>query len=242
MTARSYWQLSRAPRYSLLFALPLILAYEGLAVALADPEGRGVRNAADVILKRLFISLAGPVGPLLLWTCLLAVGVWLAARDARRLGDGLRASVFAGMMAEATVLALLVGGVVQALTVTLLEPLALAVPAARTLDWPTRLLVSLGAGLYEELLFRVLLVSLLAALAVHVFRWPRGVAATWAAGGSALAFAAFHYIGPYGDPLDLYSFTYRFIAGLFFSGLFVLRGFGITAWTHALYDIFLLVV
>ncbi len=53
-------------------------------------------------------------------------------------------------------------------------------------------------------------------------------------------FSAFHYIGPYGDPLRLDSFVFRMIAGLFFSGIYLLRGFGITAWTHALYDIFLL--
>jgi hypothetical protein len=45
----------------------------------------------------------------------------------------------------------------------------------------------------------------------------------------ALIFAAFHYIGPFADPFDLHSFTFR-----------VLRSFGVTAWTHALYDSFLL--
>ena len=57
----------------------------------------------------------------------------------------------------------------------------------------------------------------------------------------ALIFAAFHYIGPYADQLDLGSFTFRAVAGLLFSGLYLLRGFGITAWTHALYDVFLAV-
>jgi hypothetical protein len=129
MTSRSYWHLSRAPRYSLLLALPLVLAYEGLAVALTDPEGRAIRNAADVVLKQLFIGLVGPEGPVLLWACLLGVGIWLAARDARRQGDRLRISVFAAMMAEAALLAVAVGAVVGALTATLLRPLALAVPA-----------------------------------------------------------------------------------------------------------------
>ena len=55
----------------------------------------------------------------------------------------------------------------------------------------------------------------------------------------ALIFSAFHYIGPYGDRLELGSFTFRTIAGVLFSGLYLLRGFGITAWTHALYDVFL---
>ena len=55
----------------------------------------------------------------------------------------------------------------------------------------------------------------------------------------ALIFSSFHYVGPYGDRLELGSFTFRTIAGVLFSGLYLLRGFGITAWTHALYDVFL---
>jgi hypothetical protein len=58
---------------------------------------------------------------------------------------------------------------------------------------------------------------------------------------AALLFSAFHYVGPYGDPWTLSSFVFRFLAGLLFSVLFLLRGFGIAAWTHALYDIFLFV-
>lgn len=239
MAAHSYWQLSRAPRYSLTFALPLVVAYEALAIALSDPEGRGIRNAADVILKQFFIGLVGPDGPLVFWALLLAAGLWYAGRDLRRHGDRLRFGVFTVMFAEAAILAIVVGVVVGTLTATLLRPLALAVPSD-AMDWPTRLMVSLGAGLYEELLFRVLLVSLLAWIVGRVAHPV--VAAGWAVLGSALAFSAFHYIGPYGDRLELYSFTFRFLAGLFFSILFVLRGFGITAWTHALYDILLLLV
>jgi hypothetical protein len=106
---------------------------------------------------------------------------------------------------------------------------------------PTQLMISLGAGIYEELLFRVVLVSGLALLATRVFRWPRTRANLFAVVLGALIFSAFHYIGPYGEPLRLDSFTFRAVAGLLFSGLYVLRGFGITAWTHALYDVFLAV-
>jgi uncharacterized membrane protein YjjP (DUF1212 family) len=58
----------------------------------------------------------------------------------------------------------------------------------------------------------------------------------------ALVFSAFHYVGEYGDPLELASFTYRAIAGLVFSGMYLVRGFGITAWTHALYDVYVMVL
>ena len=101
-------------------------------------------------------------------------------------------------------------------------------------------MLSIGAGIYEELLFRVVLVGLLAWGANKLFGWRPLVAGIVATVLGALIFSAFHYIGPYGDPLDVYSFVFRTIAGLFFSGLYLLRGFGITAWTHALYDVFLL--
>jgi hypothetical protein len=64
-------------------------------------------------------------------------------------------------------------------------------------------------------------------------------AGLFAVGVGALIFSAFHYIGPYGDRLTLGSFAFRTVAGILFSSLYLLRGFGITAWTHALYDVFL---
>src|SRR2546422_1044144 len=132
--------------------------------------------------------------------------------------------------------------VVATITAKLLSPLgALAIPALpREIGWWTKLMLSLGAGLYEELLFRVVLVALLATLARQLFGWRPWRAGAFATILGAAIFSAFHYVGPYGDRLTLYSFTFRMIAGIFFSALYLLRGFGITAWTHALYDLFLL--
>jgi CAAX prenyl protease-like protein len=237
----SYWQMSRAPRYSLLFALPLLLFYQVLAVLLTHGT-RSVRNGADVILQSLFVAVAGSWGPLVFMVCLIGVGLWLVTRDLRK-SSRLRVSVFCGMLAEAVLLALLFGFLVGGVTNGVLGGLQiLAHPAGGDLDRWTRLMLSLGAGIYEELLFRVLLVGALATAARALLGWrpvTAGVAATLL--GAAI-FSAFHYIGPYGDRLQLYSFTFRMVAGLFFSGLYLARGFGITAWTHALYDVLLLVM
>jgi hypothetical protein len=86
----------------------------------------------------------------------------------------------------------------------------------------------------------VLLVGTLAWLGHRLLGWRPWVAGLTAALLGALVFSAFHYVGPYGDPFRVYSFVFRAIAGLAFSALFLVRGFGITAWTHALYDAFLL--
>src|SRR5438093_9916943 len=98
-TPGSYWQASRAPRYSLLFALPLLLFYQTLAVLLSH-GARSVRNGADVILQSLFVALAGNWGPLLFMLCLIGGGLWLVTRDMRAHGSRLRGRVFAAMLGE----------------------------------------------------------------------------------------------------------------------------------------------
>lgn len=240
----SYWTLSRAPRYSVLFAVPLLILYEALAAMLSAPGGAGVRNGADVLLKSLFAAAAGPHGPIVFAVALVGGSIWIIARDMRRSGGALRPRVFAAMFAESVVLALAFGVVIGTITAKLLTPfatLAMA-PQPGEMGVATRLMVSLGAGLYEELLFRVLLVSALLAAARRFLGWRTTAATVFAVGAGALIFAAFHYVGPFGDPLRLDSFTFRAIAGVAFSALYVYRGFGITAWTHALYDVFVLVV
>ena len=237
----TYWRQSRAHRYSLLFALPLLVAYEVLAAILGHGEAQAIRNGADVLLKSAFMALLGEHGPLIFGVVLIGVALWLVIRDMRRHGATLAPRMFAGMAAESIVLALAFGIVVSTITTRVLAPFAALVQTPmQELDVMTQLMVSLGAGLYEELLFRVLLVGAIATLGVRVLGWRPRTAGVVAVGVGAIVFSAFHYIGPFGDRLEAGSFTFRLVAGIFFSALFVTRGFGITAWTHALYDVFLL--
>lgn len=240
----TYWRASREPRYSLLFALPLLLLYEGMAAFLPASETRGVRNGADVLLKSLFTLVAGRRGPLLFEVLLIGTCFVLVRRDLRARG-GVRAldgRIFAAMGAESVLLALAFGVVVGTLTARLLGALhLLALAPVDGLDVWTRLMVSLGAGLYEELLFRVILVSALAAVGRRLFGWSARAAAVFAIVVGALVFSAAHYVGPFGDRLALGSFVFRALSGVFFSAIYLWRGFGIDAWTHALYDVLLLV-
>ena len=165
-----YWRLSRSPRYSLLFALPLLLIYETLASALSHDALTGVRNGADVLLKSAFVWLGGRTGLIVFGVLLIGTGVVLIRRD--RAAGRPRLSIFLAMTAESVLYASLFGAVAGGLTGLLLLGLVrLAIGAAPRLDLPTQLMISLGAGIYEELLFRVLIVGLLAWLARRVFGW-----------------------------------------------------------------------
>ena len=234
--ARQYWTSSRSHRYSLLFALPLLLLYELLeAVAPIRAQGGVVRNGADVLLTGIFSWMLGPRGPLVFMALVIGGALWLIMRD--RSGGPFRASTLGAMLGESLILSLLFGLVIGTATVHLVGPLR-SLSAGTGLDGGVlaRLTLSLGAGLYEELLFRVVIVALISN-GLRFLGLARVAAGTLATIAGALLFSAFHYIGPLGEPLRLESFVFRTLAGLAFSVLYLTRGFGITAWTHALYDV-----
>ena len=115
-------------------------------------------------------------------------------------------------------------------------------------DWPVqasltaaigtggKLIAFFGAGIYEEVLFRLTLLPLV----VWGFRisglGPRQ-ALVGAVVATSLLFSGAHYIGPHGQVWDISTFLFCAVAGGFFAVLFVYRGFGIAAGTHAMYDI-----
>ena len=233
---KDYITASRAPRYSLLYALPLLLLYEGSSFALTASAYEGVRNGADVVLKSCFLALGGRYGLTAFNVALLGIGTVLVWRDRRRNRGALAGRVFTAMFVESAVYAALFGLVVGWLTMLVLPDAALRIGGA-PLDVPTQLVVSLGAGIYEELLFRVILTGGLLWLLRAALAMQPASAAIGAVLVSALIFSAFHYVGALGDRFTVASFTFRAIAGVAFSVLYVTRGLGITAWTHALYDV-----
>jgi hypothetical protein len=224
-TQESYWSLSRTPLTSLVFSLPLVLAYEGGVLLL----GRGSpRNGADVWLRQLLDALG--LGAYFLLPTLTVLGLlaWHHVEHDRWKFSG---GVLAGMAAECLLWAVILVGLAR--LQDRLWPLAAA--AARD-GFLARLIGFCGAGLYEEVLFRLLLLPLL----IWVFRrlgCGNVAAAILGLLASSLLFSAAHYVGPLGDTFQLYSFTFRALAGMFFAILFVVRGFGIAAGTHAVYDV-----
>ena len=99
-----------------------------------------------------------------------------------------------------------------------------------------RLVLYCGAGIYEELVFRGFLLGLLILASTRLLHMKRTSASACSALLAALLFALFHYVGPSGDHFSWATFLQRTCGGLYFSALFVMRGFGITAASHAFYD------
>jgi len=106
----------------------------------------------------------------------------------------------------------------------------------------TSVVMSLGAGFYEEIAFRVglfgggvALIRLFFGIAIRPF-----ATIGWAF-IAALIFAGWHYIGALGDDFQLASFVFRAVCGLVLTAIYRLRGFAPAVWTHALYDIWVMV-
>lgn len=236
----SYWSLSRAPLESLVFTLPLVMIYELGVVFL----GRGTpRNGADVWLRGILDSLGFDAYFFLLPALtIIGLAAWHHLEHDRWRFSG---RVLVGMACESLFLACMLIGLAHlqedfwpemmpaAESLSSLDTGFLSQSSAVLLQ---RLVGYCGAGLYEEVLFRLLMLPLL------IWGLGRlGCASFSAAAGavliSSLLFSGAHYVGLHGEAFDLYSFTFRTVAGLFFGSLFLVRGFGISAGTHAAYDV-----
>ncbi len=242
----SYWELSRRPLTSLAFVAPILVTYEFGVLTLGS---NAWRNAADVWSRQFLHSLG--FGQYFLLP-LLVCGVLLGWHHLRQDPWTIPRRVVGIMWLEAVVwgIALLVLAQLMGrfFATVVSEPAFLASSGERS-AW-SKFIAYLGAGFYEELLFRLLLLSGIALLAKRSGLNRRGSLFT-AIGISSVLFAAVHYrfdlslfgwtLGPqHGDAFTWFSCLFRIAAGLFFGCLFVVRGFGIAVGAHAMYDVFVL--
>jgi hypothetical protein len=240
--------------------LPVFLVYHFGVVFL------NIHNAADVVTFNLLRLAEGNRLLYLLFTA--AIGVVFAGIFAwLGRGHAFRPSKFVQIMIEGVVYAVLmrlagsyvVGQVTGFIGADSPHVAATsgAATSAESVGPFTGLIMSMGAGFYEELAFRVILFGLgskallwiLAHERVHVVEGQTTtklsfrallLAAVWAV-VCATVFSGIHYIGALGDPFHIGSFVFRLVLGLVLTLIFVTRGFAAAVWAHALYDVWVLV-
>lgn len=241
-----YFSTTRGPWYGYLFALPILAGYEVLEF-LFKPDWAHTVNLADAVLTSVLTRLFGALGMgtgarfQMILIVLVAAGIFCWRADAARRGEGrpLRPRYFAYMLLESAVYAVFFAPAVLKIQGLLTSDALLQLGGAPGGVF-YRLAMSLGAGIYEELLFRVLIMGGLYLLLHRIAKLDIYVAWVVAAACSAVAFSAFHYVGPGAYPFTFESFLFRAIAGALFAALYGARGFGIVVWTHALYDVLVL--
>jgi len=229
----NYFEATRHPFACLLFLAPLLAIYEGGVLYLGG-DNPTFRTGADTWMRWVFQTFGLPA---LHWPPLIIAGLfglwsWLYWDSRPRDVPG----VWLGMTMESIAYALLLWAIGRVQEPILERFSAILQQGGPSPDRVAQAISFLGAGIYEELLFRLLLYSGLFWL-VQQSVPSRLTSAGVAAVLSALVFAAAHHLGPSGEPLDQRVFLFRTLAGLYFVALYQLRGFGIAVGTHACYDL-----
>jgi hypothetical protein len=226
LSRHRYLAPSAAPAVGAVAVTPLLVGYELAVLFSPDRE----QATVGLLLRRLF-AILGPSG-FLLFNAAVAVAFLLALRAKVKDRATRRFDLYLLIILEGIVYGALLGPVVLRV---LGAPLALAAGAGDGYD----LALGVGAAVYEEILFRLVVIGGGMALLKGKRPVDRVLSAAILVIASAAAFSLFHHLGPGSEPFTLGTALYRFVAGLVLGGLYVLRGFGVTAYTHAAYNAFL---
>ena len=221
----SYWLESRKPIYSFILSLPLIFLYEVGIFLISSDDLPVLRNGADVLIRNLLESM-GLLG-IYSTGIILFIGFFLVLFLQRKT---LMGTAFNKQFLPFMILESLLWGLFLYISMGVLLQSFFANPSGRV--WFGQIVMSLGAGIYEEILFRLILITIISKVLKLIFHWRGFVCQFYSILIAACFFSLFHFVGVYADTPDISLFLVRFFGGCFLGSLFLLRGFGITAYTH----------
>lgn len=235
-----YLQQTRTHFFGLLAVAPLLVVYEAANDYLNRPAQGDVasrieiRNSAELLIKRV-LWFAHAQSNLMLWIVfglVLLWAFWLAQKQGRL---SFKPVYFPYQVFESLVYALVFGFAVSKIKAMLTLQASSGEHGLLT----QRMILAMGAGIYEELLFRFLLVSAFAFIFHKLLRPHPVFGYAVAVLAAAVVFSMYHYWN-HADVWSTDSFLFRLYAGCILGALYVLRGIGVAVYTHAFYDLFLL--
>jgi membrane protease YdiL (CAAX protease family) len=214
------------PLTSLLLTIPVFLLYHLGIVPIS------MRNGVDLVsgltFRLLDESLLAYVGVTVGYAAAIGVAVAVLRKK-----NKIHPAEWLPVLGESAVLAVVMS-------------LSVGWATNRLFDWQTgahgmsafeKLVMAAGAGFHEELIFRVCLFAGGAFLLARFTKLGETKSALLSALVSSLVFSAIHYVGPFGDPFTLVSFTFRVLAGLYLAAVYRFRGFAVAVYTHFIYDV-----
>lgn len=227
---QDYFWSSELPLTALVFLFPMLIFYEiGTHYYTSDLARQTETRVLAFTMTRRFMELFGASGRYL--PSLAVVGILIAWHIARRDQWRIRLGVAMGMVIESALLAFPL--------LALSQVVGHYVPLYATdTPWQGGVVFAIGAGVYEELVFRLAAFTVLNIMLVDLLRLEKLPAYLLILVASSVLFASYHYWSPLSSPFRWSDYIFRAAAGIYFGALFMARGFGVTAGCHAAYDIY----
>ncbi len=228
---------TQRPIVCLIFVAPLLIVYELGILLLHD---RALRNGVDEMFRYQMQRFG--LGELILLP-ILTMASLLAWHHLRRDRWKIRPQVLGGMLVESIFLGMILLWCAKAQKI-LLDPgpvslLSMNFSAVYSIEWWSKTVSYLGAGIYEEFVFRLLALLPVLCFGTWLFGSRKWIVIVLVSLISSIFFALLHYdvLNPSGAPFDYASFAIRTLAGLFFCAVFLARGFGVAVGVHAAYNV-----
>lgn len=224
-----YFAASESAKASLYFLLPLIVLYEvGTWYWTFDPE---TNTEQRIVAFSLWRDSLAALGATARWVApagvvSVLIGLILFRREKIRLSAG----ILLGMAGESFLLALpliLLGILLAKVNWTLL--------AGGFSSVAPDLILSIGAGIYEEFVFRLIGFAVLHFILSDFLSLRDPIVSVGMVLISGVVFSLYHYWGS--ESFQTQTFVFRSLAGCYFGGIMLTRGFGVTVGCHASYDI-----
>lgn len=230
VVGQQYYYVTQRPWPSLLFVLPMLLIFElGSYLRQGGTDPKSIQLVATFLIEKM-VEVFGSSG--FFFPGLAMLAILLAIHLVGRHPWKFDAYVLPGMLGESLIWAL------PLLIFNRVIHQAILYGGQAAQDaWLDQVIRCFGAGLYEELVFRLIFITFGVMVLVDVFKLNRMPAAIAIIFLSALLFASQHHPPLGAEPFNIVDFTFRAVAGLYLAGLFVFRGFGIAAGCHSFYNV-----
>ena len=233
MSELNYWRETHSPLYSFIFTLPLFLIYEIGVFAISASDLPLLRNGADVLMRQV-LEIFGVFGAYgFSGTFLIGFVVAFLRQKKNLMSSAIRGEYLLTMFFESIGWAII-------LTIVMMWTPSLLMISTKDSRLMQHIVLAVGAGIYEEFAFRVVLITGLSHVIGFIFQWNQLAKNITAILLSAMLFSGFHFVGIYGELPSINLFLIRILAGVVLGIIYVMRGFGVAAYTHTIYDLFVL--
>jgi len=195
----------------------------------------GLRNTADIFVRRLFslFDIYGFYAVGFLVFLFLFISYYLHIKNNQN--GKVKYSFFLLMLLESVLYAILM--------IIILNKSQIFLSSSGLINSKNKAIVlALGAGVYEEFVFRVIVVTISLFFFNKILRLKKYISTILTILLASTSFSIFHYLGPNGEIFQLSTFILRSLAGLLLSVIYIFRGYGVTAYTHSIYDLILLYI